>query len=133
MTRPSIILLVAALVMVASAWSPGVRAAEPEVVPGPPPAAAPLPAPIDAPPLAPTLTPDAPPPGVPNAAAPALVTVAAPAPAAVPVRVPIARRWWFWTALGGAALGVIVAGILLSPPQAYQGNAQPGLVTLFGN
>src|SRR4051794_40819344 len=51
--------------------------------------------------------------------------------APVPARVPIARRWWFWAGLGAAAVGVVVAGIALSPRQPYSGNAQPGITSPF--
>jgi hypothetical protein len=56
---------------------------------------------------------------------------AAPAPAPPPARVPIARRWWFWTGLGAAAVGAVIAGIMLSPPRPYTGNAEPGLIPPF--
>lgn len=56
---------------------------------------------------------------------------AAPAPASQPARVPLARRWWFWAGLGAAAVGVVIAGIMLSPPQAYAGNAEPGITSPF--
>ena len=59
-----------------------------------------------APKPAPAPTTPAPAPTIAPAPAP-LVAQAAPAP-----RKPLARRWWFWTALGGAA-AVTVAGITL--------------------
>jgi hypothetical protein len=56
----------------------------------------------------------------------------APAPAAQgPAKVSIAKRWWFWAGLGAAAVGVIVAAIALTPPEPYQGNANPGITSPF--
>jgi hypothetical protein len=43
----------------------------------------------------------------------------------------IATRWWFWAALGAAAVGIVVAGIALAPREPYSGNASPGIVTAF--
>jgi hypothetical protein len=51
--------------------------------------------------------------------------------APTPARVPLARRWWFWAGLGGAAVAVVVAGILLTPEDPYRGNADAGVVTVF--
>lgn len=70
---------------------------------------------------------------VPAVVAPAAVV--APVPAAVvapaPAKVPLARRWWFWAGLGGAAVAVVVAGILITPRDPYKGNADSGIVTVF--
>lgn len=33
---------------------------------------------------------------------------------------PVYKRWWFWTAAGGIAIGVVVAGVLLSGGADYQ-------------
>jgi hypothetical protein len=66
---------------------------------------------------------------------PPAALVASPSPESVPspvaARVPIARRWWFWAALGAGAVGVVIGGIALSPRQPYTGNAQPGLMQVF--
>jgi hypothetical protein len=43
--------------------------------------------------------------------------------------VPLARRWWFWAALGGAAVGLVAGAIAISPREPYVGNANPGLVS----
>jgi hypothetical protein len=43
----------------------------------------------------------------------------------------IAHWWWFWAALGAAAVGVVIAGIALGPRDAYSGNASPGVLTAF--
>lgn len=71
--------------------------------------------------------------GAPSAPAslPAAVEPARAVVAPVPAKVPLARRWWFWASLGGAAVAVIAAGILLSPPDPYRGNADNGIVTVF--
>lgn len=53
----------------------------------------------------------------PSLAAPSLAVQPAP-PAAT--RRPLARRWWFWTALGGAAVVTaagITLGVVLAPPR----------------
>jgi hypothetical protein len=57
---------------------------------------------------------------------------ASPAHAVSPsARRSIARRWWFWAALGTAAVGAVVAGLVLGPRQPYSGNASPGILTAF--
>lgn len=61
-------------------------------------------------------------PGVPRAEAP---------PPAKPAHVPLAKRWWFWAGLGGAAAGVVLAAIFLGPRSPYNGNASPGTVEVF--
>lgn len=69
---------------------------------------------------------------LPAAPAPAEVrTASAPAAIVATPRVPLARRWWFWAGLGGAAVAVIVGAILLTPRDTYQGNASPGVATVF--
>jgi hypothetical protein len=76
------------------------------------------------------------PPGeaAPEVAPPPALTAApdrAPPPPVEPGRTPIARRWWFWTGLAGAAVAVVVMGLLLTPREPYQGNAIPGTVPVF--
>jgi hypothetical protein len=48
-----------------------------------------------------------------------------------PARVPLAKRWWFWTSIGGAAVAVVLIGLLVRPATPYSGNASPGLVQVF--
>jgi hypothetical protein len=93
----------------------------------PPAAEAPSAAP--APVAAPTLVvPPGAPVAAPDAQAPALVR----APdAAKPARVPLAKKWWFWTSIGGAAVAVVLVGLFLGPPKPYSGNANPGLEQVF--
>ena len=50
-------------------------------------------------------------------------------PASPDAPVPLARRWWFWAALGGAAVALVVGAIAISPREPYVGNANPGLVS----
>jgi hypothetical protein len=77
------------------------------------------------------------PPAPPPEAVPAAVSTSArPSPAAASDRAKrtrgsIAHRWWFWAALGAAAVGVVIAGIALGPRDAYSGNASPGVLTAF--
>lgn len=114
-------LLIAALALVAFAASaraeaPSTARADPAPVVAPaPPDVAPLPA---AAPLS-LAAPD------PETPAP---LVDAPTKAA---RVPLAKRWWFWAGLGTAAVGVVLAAIFIRPRDPYNGNAMPGIVTLF--
>jgi hypothetical protein len=88
------------------------------------------------------VAPEAPPVAPPAVVAPAPVyapmapTPAAPALAQAPdvekpARVPLAKRWWFWTSIGGAAVAVVLIGLLVRPPTPYSGNANPGLVQVF--
>ena len=73
----------------------------------------------------------------PGAAAPMLAAPRLPATTFAPTsqaparRVSIAHKWWFWTALGAAAVSVVLAGIVLAPKEPYSGNASPGVVTAF--
>lgn len=89
---------------------------------------------------APEASPAAPPGVVAPSAAPVFAPVApVPAPVAIvqvpdvekPARVPIAKRWWFWTGIGGAAVAVVLLGLLVRPPEPYSGNASPGLDRVF--
>jgi hypothetical protein len=107
MRRGAVVFVVAA----ALAFGATPARAQEAVVPLPAPAAAPPPA-VVAPP-------------------PAAVLAPAPVVAPTPARVPLARRWWFWAGLGGAAVAVVVAGILLTPEDPYRGNADAGVVTVF--
>jgi len=72
--------------------------------------------------------------------APLMLTPPAPEPArqlfdvsrpTKPARVRLAKRWWFWASLGGAAVGVVLAAIYLGPRSPYSGNANPGTVPIF--
>jgi hypothetical protein len=45
-------------------------------------------------------------------------SVTAPAPAPEPESKPILTRWWFWTAVGAVAGGVIAAVIIANKPQS---------------
>jgi hypothetical protein len=134
-------------------WLLASQARAHEPIPTPPvweDSAAPAPAAQAAPPAAatPVQTPPAPPaavvpapPAPPAAVVPAPPALDAPRPspgspsvAVVPPampqgRVPLARRWWFWAALGGAAVGLVVGAIAISPKDPYVGNASPGLVS----
>jgi hypothetical protein len=74
-------------------------------------------------PLAPVTVPPAP---APATQAPVLVE-----PPPAPKRMRLSQQWWFWASLGGAAVGVIVVGILLTPADTYRGNADSGVVTVF--
>jgi hypothetical protein len=53
------------------------------------------------------------------------------APGAPAAGVPLARRWWFWAGLGAAAAAVVVVALVITPREAYSGNASPGVVTVF--
>jgi tetratricopeptide (TPR) repeat protein len=70
---------------------------------------------------APAVVPAAPPPALtPAPAPPALAIAPAPpalatAPAAVPPRRSFLTRWWFWTALGAVAAGVVAIVVLARP------------------
>jgi hypothetical protein len=71
------------------------------------------------------------PPGVPPPATTVAQGTQLRAPGDAAANVPLARRWWFWAGLGGAAVAVVVAAIAIAPREAYMGNAQPGVVTVF--
>lgn len=93
--------------------------------------ATPVPMPTATPDLAPTGAVNAPAPPVPPAIPAPTPLLATPVTAKTPP-VPLYRRWWFWTILGGfaAASAATVYFTSRSPPGPYVGNLQPGVWTL---
>jgi hypothetical protein len=67
--------------------------------------------------------------GAPALLAPLDATTKAKSAANAPT--PLARRWWFWAALGAAAVACVVTAIAISPREAYTGNTSPGVVQVF--
>jgi tetratricopeptide (TPR) repeat protein len=82
----------------------------------PPPATEDKPA-APAVPAAPAPTPSA-------ADAPAATLVAQPAPSSEPESRPVYKRWWFWTAIGAAVAGGVVAAVVLTRPTDPMGSLE---------
>jgi tetratricopeptide (TPR) repeat protein len=90
-----------------------------------PPAASSPPAPSEDKPVAVALASTAPPPLAPSpAAAPQGALVASPEGEAPPSR-PLYTRWWFWTVVGAAVAGGVVAGFLLTRNDSPKGSLAP--------